>query len=78
MNLGLIWRIILDNPIDGGDVETSGSDVSAEKNARLSVTKLEKCRSALRLLLFALFNQFKIFFIKVTIYRIKDRINFIR
>ena len=44
----------LNNPINIGNVETSGSHVCAEKNARFSIAKLEKCGRAFSLLLFAL------------------------
>ena len=50
---GIIWGIVLDNPIDGWDIQTSSSDVSTEHNACFSVTELEVGRSSLRLLLFS-------------------------
>ena len=50
---GIIRRIELDNPVDGGDIETSGSNVRADKGSLLGVAELEEGVCALLLLLFA-------------------------
>ena len=44
----------LNNPINVGNVETSGSDVGTQKDARFSIAKLEKCRCSFGLLLLSL------------------------
>ena len=49
----VIWGIVLDDPIDRRDIQTSSGNIGAEHDSRLSVTELEVRRSSLRLLLFA-------------------------
>ena len=44
----------LNNPINVGNVETSGSNVGTQKDARFSIAKLEKCRCSFGLLLLSL------------------------
>lgn len=55
--LWVIWGIVLDNPIDRGDIQTSSGNIGAEHDSRLSVTELEVRRSSLRLFLFAVNRQ---------------------
>ena len=52
--LGLIWRIELDDPIHGGDVQPSRCDVRTEEDPGLRIFELEKGRGSLLLLLFTL------------------------
>ena len=52
-NLGIIRRVKLDDPIDEGNVETSGGDVRTEERPFRRVAKLEKRFRSLALLLLA-------------------------
>ena len=49
--IGIIRRIVLDHPVNFGEVESSLSNIGAEKNAGLSLAKLEVCACSLLLLL---------------------------
>jgi hypothetical protein len=50
----IIGRVELDDPVDLGDIESTGGDVGTEKVAGRSVAKLEECVGSLLLLLFPL------------------------
>lgn len=50
--IGIIGRVKLDNPIDLREIKTTLSDVRAEEDARLGLTKFEVGRCALLLFLF--------------------------
>jgi len=50
----IVGRVILHDPVNGGDIEAAGRDVRAQQNAGLRVAKLEKGLRALLLLLPAL------------------------
>lgn len=52
--LGVIWWIVLDDPVHLGDVQTSGSHVRAQQDARVGVTELEEGGGSLGLLLLTL------------------------
>jgi hypothetical protein len=49
--VGLVWGVVLNNPVDRWDVEPPCSHVGAQHDSTLSVAKLEKCFCALGLLL---------------------------
>jgi hypothetical protein len=51
--LRVIGRVVLDDPVDVGDVEAAGRDVGAEEDAALGLAEVEKGHGALRLLLLA-------------------------
>jgi hypothetical protein len=50
----VIRRIILNNPVNSGNIKTTGSDISAEKNPSLSIDEFKECVGALLLLLLSL------------------------
>ena len=52
----VIRGIELDDPIDFGDVESSGGDVRAEQRARWSIAELKEGRGSFLLFLFALWK----------------------
>lgn len=52
--LRVVWWVILDNPVHLRDIESSGSNISTEQDARVGITELEKCGGPLCLLLFTL------------------------
>ena len=52
--LGVIWRIILNDPIDVREVKTPLRDISAQKNARFSLCEFKISGSPLLLLLLAM------------------------
>ena len=58
-DLGVIRRVVLNDPINGRDVQTPGSYVRAQENPGLSVTKLEEGLGTLALLLLALVRKDK-------------------
>ena len=47
----IIWGIILNDPINLGDIETSGGHVCTEQDSGFGVAKLKVGRGAFRLLL---------------------------
>ncbi len=51
---GVIWGIILDDPIDAWDIQSTGCDVRAKQDARVGVAELEERVRAFLLFLFAL------------------------
>ena len=51
--LGLVWGVVLDDPVDGGDVEAAGGDVGGEEDALFGVAELKEGGGALVLLLLA-------------------------
>lgn len=48
-----IRRIILDNVINFGNIETSSGNIGTDENTSFAVNKFEECGSALLLFLFA-------------------------
>lgn len=50
---GVIRRIILDDPVNGWDIEASGCHVGTQQDARLSLTELEEGGCPFLLLLLA-------------------------
>lgn len=50
----IIWWVKLYDPINSWNIQTSSSNIGAQKCTRFSVTKLEKCCCALGLLLLTL------------------------
>lgn len=50
----IIWRVILDNPVNFRNIQSSGSDISAQQYSRFCITELEKCCSTFGLFLLAL------------------------
>ena len=51
--LGVVWRVVLDDPVHCGDVQAARRDVGAEQHARLGVDELEEDGGAALLLLLA-------------------------
>lgn len=51
---GIIGRVELDDPVNLGDIESTGGDVGTEKVAGRSVTELEESVGSFLLLLFPL------------------------
>ena len=51
---GVIRRVELDNPVNGGNIETTGSNVCADQSSGLRVAEFEECVGALLLLLLAM------------------------
>ena len=49
--VGIIWGIILDNPVNFGEIKTSLSYICTQKNPCLSLAKLKVGRCSLLLLL---------------------------
>lgn len=52
--LGVVRRIVLDDPVHLWDVQPSGGHVSAQQDPRVGVAELEEGGGAFGLLLFAL------------------------
>lgn len=52
--LGVIWGVILYDPVHLGDIQASGRHVCTQQDARVSVTELEEGGGTLRLLLLPL------------------------
>lgn len=52
--LGVIWRVVLDDPVHLGNVQTSSCHVCAQQDARVCVAELEEGGGAFGLLLLAL------------------------
>ncbi len=52
--LGVIWRVVLDDPVHLGDVQPSCCNVSTQQDARVSVAELEEGGGAFGLLLLSL------------------------
>jgi hypothetical protein len=52
--LGVIWGVILDDPVHLRDVQTPGGHVCTQQDARVRVTKLEEGGGSLGLLLLTL------------------------
>ena len=50
---GVVGWVVLQDPVDGGDVEPAGGDVGAEEGACRGVDELEEGGGAFLLLLFA-------------------------
>ncbi|MEQ2198223.1 hypothetical protein XENOCAPTIV_009665 [Xenoophorus captivus] len=53
-DLGIIWRVVLDDPVHFRNVESSSRHVRAEQDAGVGVAELEECGGSFGLLLFAL------------------------
>ena len=53
--LGIIWRIVLDDPVDQRNVETARRHIRAQQYAALGIGELEEGLRAFGLLLLALF-----------------------
>ena len=51
--LRIIWRIVLDDPVYEGNIESSGGNVGAEQSPFSRVTKLEESLRSFALLLLA-------------------------
>ena len=51
--LGVVRRVVLDDPVHVGDIEPPGGYVSAEQDAAVSVAVLEECCGSFGLLLLA-------------------------
>lgn len=58
--LGVIWGVILYDPVHLGDVQASGRHVGTQQDARVSVTELKEGGGTLRLLLLPLRDKRKI------------------
>ena len=52
--LGIVWRVVLDDPVHCGDVQAARRDVRAEQHAGLGVDELEEDRGAALLLLLSM------------------------
>lgn len=52
--LGVVRRIVLDDPVHLWDVQPSGGHVSAQQDPRIGVAELEECGGSFGLLLLAL------------------------
>lgn len=51
--LGIIWWVILDDPVHCGDVQATSRHISAQQDALVCLAELKKGGGALGLLLFA-------------------------
>ena len=49
--LGIIWRVILNNPVDFRNIQPSGCHVCAQQYPSICIAKLEECGCTLILLL---------------------------
>jgi len=54
-DLGVIWRIDLDDPVDRGDVQTSRRHVRTQQDGLFGVAELEKRLGTFCLLLLSLY-----------------------
>lgn len=52
--LGIVWRIVLYDPVHRRNIETTRGHIRAQENATLGVAELEERRSSFGLLLFSL------------------------
>lgn len=59
IDLGVIWRVVLHDPVHLGDVQPSSCHVCAQQDAGVSVAELEEGGGTFGLLLFALRNDTK-------------------
>lgn len=50
----VIWRVVLNDPVDARDVQAPRRDISTEKGTSFSVTEFEEGSRAFLLFLFAL------------------------
>lgn len=49
-DLGVIWRVVLNDPVHFRDVQTSSSDIRAKQNSLLRLAELKERGSSLLLL----------------------------
>ena len=65
--MDIVSRVVgwveLDYPVNAGDVEAAGSDISAEESAYLSIAEFEEGIGSLLLFLFALSMEVRILLI---------------
>lgn len=59
IDLGVIWRVVLHDPVHLGDVQPPSCHVCAQQDAGVSVAELEEGGGTFGLLLFALRNDTK-------------------
>lgn len=55
--LGIIRGVVLYNPINSGDVQSSSGHIGTQQDGLLGITELEEGLGSLGLFLFSLFNQ---------------------